>query len=141
MRPRHYNIWFVVKPAPDVKGQWIVHCLDVDVVSQGNSPAHAFQMGAEAATLFIFDELDAGREPLCCRAPDEYWDELRKIMKHGERADFDEEWMDGDTSVHMAVQAQMILERVERVSASRIPSATTPLFLADACAPGAFCGA
>ena len=48
---RHFTEWFLVTPAEDLPGAWTVHCLETDVVSQGESPRHAFEMGMEAVEM------------------------------------------------------------------------------------------
>jgi predicted RNase H-like HicB family nuclease len=47
-----------IYPAPDLKGQWIAHCHESDVVTQGNSAAHASEMLREAL------ELMSDRQPM-----------------------------------------------------------------------------
>jgi len=73
---RVYQFWMKFWPAPDLPGQWIAHCLDFDVVTQGNSLAHAMTMAHEAITLTISDDLNEGRDPAERRAPQEFWTEL-----------------------------------------------------------------
>ncbi|NOU33335.1 MAG: hypothetical protein HOO96_36015 [Polyangiaceae bacterium] len=70
----------MVREAPDLPGQWVAHCLDFDVISQGNSPTHAFQMIAEAANMFALHELNAGREPMGSAAPDASWEEFDSLF-------------------------------------------------------------
>lgn len=84
MRIADYNFWMIVKRSLDLPGQWIAHCLDVDVVSQGNSFEQAFRMGFEAVAMVIAEDLRAGDEPLARRAPPQVWDdELWDALKRG----------------------------------------------------------
>ena len=81
-----YDLWFVVKRAEDLPDQWVAHCLDLDVVTQGNGAAHALRMLGEACVMTIMHALEAGKDPLAGqRAPDEYWNELYDMMERGER--------------------------------------------------------
>jgi predicted RNase H-like HicB family nuclease len=79
------NLWVLVKPSADVRGEWVAHCLDLDVVTQGRNPTHAVQMIGEALALAIEDDLRQGRDPFArSRAPAEYWDELHRVTGQGE---------------------------------------------------------
>jgi predicted RNase H-like HicB family nuclease len=65
----------VIYPAPDVKNQWIAHCLETDVVTQGDSVKHAFKMMAEALGAISKINLSHGRFPVILTpAPKEVWD-------------------------------------------------------------------
>jgi predicted RNase H-like HicB family nuclease len=80
---RPMNFWVVVKRAPDLPGWWIAHCLDIDVLSQGDSLQDALESIPEAVRIAVVDDLQMGREPLRRRAPDEYWAELAEIQRQG----------------------------------------------------------
>ena len=80
-RARIYNAWVFVRPADDVAGQWVAHCLEFDVVTQGNSLAHALEMVVEAVSMVVADDLDAGRDPLARRAPPPCWDEMWTFIR------------------------------------------------------------
>ena len=74
----------------DVPGQWTSHCLDLDIVSQGNDPAHALAMLEEAVTLCVLNDLLDGLDPRQVRAqaPDESWTVMwRAYGSEGERYD------------------------------------------------------
>lgn len=61
----------MIAPADDVPGQWVGHCLDLDIVSAGTSPEHALEMVTEAVNECIEDDLAHGRDPFARRpAPD-----------------------------------------------------------------------
>lgn len=62
------------------------HCLDFDVVSQGDSIEHAFKMGMEATRMVLAEDLSAGREPHARRAPQRYWDALYTMLQKGRKA-------------------------------------------------------
>jgi hypothetical protein len=73
------NLWVHAHPADDAADQWVAHCLDLDVVSQGDNLAHALQMVAEASAMVVAEDMKRGAEPLARRAPDECWDAVQKL--------------------------------------------------------------
>ena len=83
------DLWLLIKPAPDVRNQWVGHCLDLDIVTQGNSIAHAFEMLREAVGMAVCYDLEAGRNPHDRkRAPPESWAEWERVLKNGHRVPF-----------------------------------------------------
>jgi hypothetical protein len=69
--------WFrtVVYPASDLKGQWIAHGLETDVVTQGDSPEHAIAMMTDALDTLARYNVARGLAPVPLRpAPNEVWD-------------------------------------------------------------------
>lgn len=78
---RVYNCWVIVRPADDIDGEWVAHCLDLDVVTQGSSPAHALEMAREAAAMVVVEDLNTNRDPLRRRAPEEFWAELYAMVE------------------------------------------------------------
>ena len=114
MNAREYNFWFVFQRAEDVPGEWVGHCLELDVVSQGTSLKHAMAMLSEACFMTVCDDLLSARDPLDRRAPDEYWKALYDIVNHGTVVSFSA--LD-ETKVHStACQVQITM----------IPAATRP---------------
>jgi hypothetical protein len=80
MSSRH--LWFfTVQRAADVEGQWVSHCLDIDVVTQGTSLKHAIDMLCEAVTIVV-RESDLSRHTA---APPEDWELLFSVQKTGDR--------------------------------------------------------
>jgi predicted RNase H-like HicB family nuclease len=74
---RHpFNLHIVLWRAEDVPGQWLAHCLELDVVSQGNSLPHALEMVKEAIETVIVADLQKGLDPARRRAPQEEWDAM-----------------------------------------------------------------
>lgn len=64
----------VVYPAPDLEGQWVGHCLELDLVSQGDSPDHALRMVNEAVIQLYAYNVQHGLMPLQLHpAPAEVW--------------------------------------------------------------------
>ena len=69
----------LVKPAEDVTGQWVGHCLELDILSVGTSPEHAIAMTREAVSECVADDLRSGRDPFARRpAPDESFEEWQR---------------------------------------------------------------
>lgn len=79
------RIWYVIERADDVPGEWVGHCLDFDVVTQGRELPHTFEMLNEAVSMVVIDDLDAGREPRSRRAPEEFWQRLSKMLDRAEK--------------------------------------------------------
>lgn len=78
------NLWIVVRPAPDVPGQWVGHCLNFDIVSLGTSLENALHMTAEAVAICVADDLKQGVDPrLRPRAPKEDWELLKQVTEKG----------------------------------------------------------
>lgn len=57
----------LIYPTPDLADQWVAHCLETDLVSQGNDPAHALEMMAEAIELVARHNIEKGRPPIVYR--------------------------------------------------------------------------
>jgi predicted RNase H-like HicB family nuclease len=79
---RVFQHWVKLAPAPDVSGEWVAHCLDFDVVTQGRSLPHTMVMAREAVTLVVLDDLENGHEPADRRAPKEFWTEMYQALQH-----------------------------------------------------------
>ena len=102
----------LVRPASDVEGQWVAHCLNWDVVTQGDSPNHAVLMMADALELVIeADDRDDFDSELRPSAPAELWKTFSEIQLHGTRiSPADAEHLSTARSAMYA----MIVSRVER---------------------------
>lgn len=71
----------IIYEAPDLAGQWIAHCLETDIVTQGNSVADAIEMMAEAIELIAVQNVSKGRPPVVySTAPVEVFE----MFKHAE---------------------------------------------------------
>jgi len=88
MHVREYNFWFVFRRAKDVPGEWVGHCLDLDVVTQGTSLQHAMRMLGDACYMTVCDDVQAGRDPQDRRAPQPFWDCMFNMVAHGRTVDF-----------------------------------------------------
>ncbi len=80
----HFNFWAVVKPSKAIPGEWIAHSLEFDVVSQGSSPQHALDMMAEATFMVLTHDLENKLKVSRRRAPEKFFEELNRIIEHGE---------------------------------------------------------
>lgn len=49
--PLKYRFNVFIVPAPDLPGQWVAHCIELDLVTQGNTPEQASAMLIEAIAL------------------------------------------------------------------------------------------
>jgi len=75
----------MLQPAIDLPGQWVAHCLEMDVMSQGDSLSNAIESIQEAIELSLMDDLEAGVSR--AGAPGEFWDEWFSVMDKGQRAE------------------------------------------------------
>lgn len=74
------NMWAYFRLAPDVPGQWEAHCLDLDVVTMGNSFTHAVHMLVEAIAIVVSDDIQNGRNPFDRKAPPEDWEPVLALI-------------------------------------------------------------
>lgn len=85
---KHYNFWVYVERSADDPAVWVGHCLLLDIVSWGSSPAEARDMVREAVEVCILDDLNAGLDPLeRRRAPPEAFDKLNELLVGGRPVD------------------------------------------------------
>jgi len=76
-----FNAWVVLRPAEDVRGQWVAHCLDLDAVTQGDSPSHALNMAIEASSMILLDDIERGVNPVLRRAPEQFWSDMENLLQ------------------------------------------------------------
>ncbi|MFW5920387.1 MAG: type II toxin-antitoxin system HicB family antitoxin [Polyangiales bacterium] len=131
---RTFGCAMIVYRAPDVDA-WIAHCLDYDVVSQGDTPRHAFEMGREATSMVLVDTLNDGRDPASLpRAPKEDWDRFWATMHAGEKFNsWDNVTLTESTcyAVYFELHAERVVTAPEPVDSDRLVGARAP---AQACA-------
>jgi predicted RNase H-like HicB family nuclease len=111
------NLWILIERAADVPGEWVAHCLDFDVVTQGRSLQHAFEMLKESVAMVVADDLKVGRDPLDRRAPKAEWDHLWAAVKRGEKRPRGEPLPADDSKVEFVV-AQLVFV-LQHVSTSK----------------------
>jgi predicted RNase H-like HicB family nuclease len=112
MRKHAYSVWVTIKPFRTAKGQWVGHCLDFDVVSQGNSPDEALKMTMEATEMVVADDLDASRDPLERRAPERYFASLASIISTGQKVPLDLAMSDRSGARIYALSLQLTMQRL-----------------------------
>lgn len=78
---RVFQYWVKLVPAPDVPGEWVAHCLDFDVVTQGHGLFHAMTMAHEAVAMVVLDDLEHGHDPTTRRAPKVFWNEMYEVLQ------------------------------------------------------------
>lgn len=125
---RTYNLWVVVRPAADLKGQWVAHCLDLDLVTYGNSLRHAMDMVHEAAEATILDDLNSKNDPMDRRAPRECWDEMwKKLMPRTQQVPDVPKLFERESAVALVIaQLTMSFVRTRPDAAARAAKAETP---------------
>jgi predicted RNase H-like HicB family nuclease len=127
------NVWILIEPAPDLPGTWVAHCLDFDVITQGSSLHHAFEMAQEAIEMTVLGDLAAGRDPRERRAPDEYWKRLWRIVERADRRPSRGPLLPKDESGVAAFAAEMVFaskkRRTGKRSAPRVPKVPVALAL------------
>ncbi len=130
MQTRQFNCWALIEPSEELKDRWVAHCLDVDVVSYGDSPKHAFEMVCEATVMVILDDLNDGQEPLLRRAPEELWEPLWAVANNGDQVELDS-WNDARAggnealAVHYVVPCVSVAEEQRAVPKLKLAWCTT----------------
>ena len=122
---RTYNFWVVVRPAEDLPGQWVAHCLDLDVVSQGTSLQHAVEMVGEAIGLTAVEDLIASRDPLIRRAPEEFWADLYTLLREGKKVENPSELLSAKSPRISALVGQMEITIERERQESREPKSAS----------------
>jgi predicted RNase H-like HicB family nuclease len=74
----------LIEPAQDVDGLWVSHCLNFDVISQGDTPQEALASLREAVAMTVVDDLENGADPAERSAPTELWDRLERVLREGQ---------------------------------------------------------
>lgn len=134
MNARTYNLWVVVRPAPDLPKTWVAHCLDLDVISQGDSPLHAIDSVFEAVRMTVDSDLERGADPFARRAPEENWTDLWSIVRRGDRTPT----LSAARQRHLLAAAAHVQLRL-RAGARRLgaPAWEAPLYFAEPVRAGA----
>ena len=79
------TVTVLVERSIEIAGEWVAHVLELDVVTQGRSVAHALEMAEEAAGI-VLSESAAPRR----RAPEPEWERAYALMREGERIPLDQ---------------------------------------------------
>ena len=99
MKEHVYSVWVIARPSKDIEGQWVGHCLEFDVISQGDSLDHAIRMVLEATRMVVVDDLQKHRDPRQRRAPEDYFETLSRVISSGQKVPLD---LDSPTKVASA---------------------------------------
>jgi predicted RNase H-like HicB family nuclease len=109
----------LVTRAEDLPGVWVSHCLNLDVISQGNSIREALEAVQEAVLMVLNDDESEGLDPFDReRAPDDCWQQLFKIMREGVPAQ-----SVPDENEICALVTQMRFLRLPGAAVERMPEA------------------
>lgn len=123
MKEYRYTLWAVFTPSKQVPGEWVGHCLELDVVSQGTSLKHAMSMLSEACALVVVDDLAKGFEPMSRRAPEKDFEFLTKMQTSGERVPLDLAMSDTSRRRCYAMPFHLFVQRVSSGTAASIAKA------------------
>lgn len=87
-RPRRLTYHFALLFFADdsIPGCWVAFALDIGVVTQGESLAHAVYMVKEAMAMYIAWHAARGQDPFRIRGEDNHWQKFRRIILHGRPA-------------------------------------------------------
>lgn len=77
-----FTFSYIARETSDVPDQWFVHCLDLDVITQGESFRDAMESLCEAVDM----ALEEGPEGYS-RAPEKFWALFKQISETGERTE------------------------------------------------------
>jgi predicted RNase H-like HicB family nuclease len=105
-----YSVWVIARPSKDVEGQWVGHCVEFDVVSQGDSLDHAIRMVLEATSMVVLDDLQKHRDPRQRRAPEDYFETLSRVISSGQKVPLDLALADTSRKRLYAIPFRLALE-------------------------------
>ena len=119
MQATTHTISVLVTRAKDLPGVWVSHCLNLDVISQGESIRGALEAIEEAVLMVLNEDESEGLDPFDReRAPDEYWDEMSRIMREGVSVQ-----AVTDENQICAVVTQLRFVRIPAAAIERMPEA------------------
>ena len=81
-RPGFFDCFALISFSEPV-GEWVSHCLDFDVVTQGTSVIHAFKMLHEACGLVVESDLRRELDPRLRAAPEDDWNRFARVLRLG----------------------------------------------------------
>ncbi|MGE0547639.1 MAG: type II toxin-antitoxin system HicB family antitoxin [Kofleriaceae bacterium] len=119
---RVYTCWMLIEPAEDIPGVWVSHCLNFDVIAQGNDPIEARNHLREAVQMAVLDDLVHGLDPLDRIAPEADWDRLERVVNNGSPVKLDA--IDPGQKVVLAMNETFAVQ-LSRVSSKSQPQPTT----------------
>lgn len=125
---REFSI--LIRQEAGLEGQWVAHCLNLDLVSQGNSPSDAVRMILEATSIAVIDDMKAGLDPAGrSPAPKDLWDLFARTQQSGTRiAAADVDRLAASKSLVVALIAYMHVAEQRAEASDRLPP---PFMIAD----------
>lgn len=75
------KFWFIFEPSQDLPEKWVAHCLDLDVVTYGNSIVDARRMVLEACKIVIEENEKASRNS-SLRGSNDHWIKLNHLKQN-----------------------------------------------------------
>lgn len=80
------EFWFIFEPSQDLPGKWVAHCLDLDVVTYGNSIVDARRMVLEACKIVIEEDEKFSKDSSLRSAPNNHWIKLNNLRGNAQKA-------------------------------------------------------
>lgn len=75
------EFWFLFERSEQLPDTWVAQCLELDVVTYGQSVEHALEMALEASRMILDEDEKAGLDPFTRRAPKEDWEKLERLRQ------------------------------------------------------------
>jgi len=123
VKEHFYSVWVIARPSKDVEGQWVGHCLEFDVVSQGDSLDHAIRRVLDATTMVVADDLHKHRDPRQRRAPEDYFETLSRVISSGQKVPLDLALADKRRKRIYAIPFRLALQAESRAPKKAKPKA------------------
>lgn len=114
-----FNFWVLVRPGAS-SGEWVAHCLDVDIISEGATIWKAVESVREAVAIVMDDEADNGLDLLRQRAPEEDWNTLFRVSCDGDLFLITSDQSDDETANVALLATQMRI--FQKASVHQSPS-------------------
>jgi len=108
---KDHTFSFLAHEAQDLPGQWVAHCLDFDLVIQGDSFTDALDYLCDAVRDALADGAPHGFK----RAPEEFWNWHVSVLEEGERAELTELRSKPDRLAGKVIAGYLSVVREEKV--------------------------
>jgi predicted RNase H-like HicB family nuclease len=108
-----FSGWIYITRAEDIEGCWVAHCVDFNIISQGDSPQQALEMVREALGMTLADDLNRGLDPNKRRneVTAEDWQPLLKLFEKHTRVPVDQMDVTAGNFREFAVPTTMMFAR------------------------------
>lgn len=88
MGRRNYNFRALIHRSENAPHIWVAHCLELGLVSQGDTPAQARDAIEEAVQMIVVDDLNEGLDPLDRQPSEEKYQRMAKdLFERGRSVD------------------------------------------------------